>query len=203
MSVLAFFGLIALVAIPREISSAREPPQRPFKLEELFIEESVFPHDWRVDPGGPGKACISAPLGSGCRSYYARNLFYSFTENPRGGGLQEIHQYLSAEEASADFQRLEKGWFSINDFQTEWRIPYELEGVAPQVDQFILGCHYYGEDEQCQFAARYEEFVVRIHLDRSRMAHEGMVELLSYSELTQVIRAIDNKVMEMLESEQE
>ena len=196
------YALLGLIR-PRSPQSDRpEAPYRDFDLEDLFIGQATFPEDWLVDPGGTDRACISAPLDSGCRSLYASIQFYNYGKFPGGGGFEEIHQYLNSKDAAADFPRLSESRFSLNNYMTEWVVPNQLKAVRISADQSRLACHMYGDREMCQMLAQYDEFIVIFHVDRRAVFPKGTFDLLGYSDLIRIVEAIDARMVEMLGREE-
>ena len=124
----------------QDIGLIRVNPQPPGRdLEELFVKVAAFPDDWTLSNEPPSSPCRAAPLGSGCESSIALSMRYQYTEFPWGGAFHSIYQYLSDEEASKDFERMEKRSFSINeDFDTPWSIPTELSFLVNPHSSIVL-----------------------------------------------------------------
>jgi len=155
-------------------------------LSQLFLTSADFPNDrWTPDPNGPGRACISAPLGSGCESAEARQLFF---HGPTGHAFQTIHVYYSRQDAAADFQRvvsleLQNG----HPMRTDWSQPSEWDSLGSSADEAVFKCRipWPGLPRQCEFIGRYDEFIVIFF---------SSVDALDLSQFEQVLDAIDARM---------
>ncbi len=179
--------------VAQDIGVFRLNPQPPGRdLEELFVKAESFPDDWTLSNEPPSSPCRAAPLGSGCESSISLSMRYQYTEFPWGGAVQSIYQYLNDEEASKDFERMEKRSFSVNEeFGTPWSIPDDLSFSSESSQQYRLGCHFHGPGERCQLLARYQELIILFSIRRSILDDDRQIELLSYDQLQAVLRSLD------------
>jgi hypothetical protein len=119
-------------------------------------------------------------------------------EFPGGGAGLEIHRYVDAETAERDYARLERRWFSYNDFGTPWTIPADFPAISLAADHYTIGCHTHGSDESCQLLARYSEFILDLDIRRSSVFESGPVELLSYEDVRTAFLTIDKHIAQLL-----
>src|SRR3990172_8767003 len=187
-------GLIILTGALR---FSPPPSARPFTFEDLFPTDLGLPYPWSHADSPPSAACRAAPLGSHCRSLRALYTSYPYMEFPGGGAGLEIHQYADADAAERDFTRLERRWFSYNDFGTPWIIPDDFPPISLHADHYTIGCHTHGYDESCQLLARYSEFILDLDIRRSSLFESGPVDLLSYEDVVTAFLGIDTHVSQL------
>jgi len=158
-------------------------------LGQLFLTSEDFPDArWMPDPNGPGEACSSAPLGSGCESAEAQRLFY---HGPTGHAYQTVHIYYSAEDAAADFLRVVNGELQTGARGTDWTRPPDWAVVTQRANEALFKCHinWPGLPQDCVYISRYDQFIVIFF---------SSVDALNLTEFHHVIEAIDLRMARAL-----
>ena len=158
-----------------------EPPDRNFELEDLFLDASSFPESLGLkEINGPFEACEASPLGSGCRSYEAQIIFYTFL---MGQAYIEIHRYTSEKNASSDYGRLLNNEFSVDEFESEWIVPDKLPFHSDFADKTYFACHTSRSASECRYHAQYDEFNLMLNfvtsIDMDQLAYDDLGELLN------------------------
>ena len=106
----------------------RYPP-----VEDLLVDEKVFPSDWHADPDGP-KPDPSAPFG-GIRSIDRTTLYlYSKT----AGAYETIERYKDSKTAEDEFNRQKESRFKDTQFRGPFEVPKELPYKSAVANQLSV-----------------------------------------------------------------
>jgi hypothetical protein len=163
----------------------RATPERQIPLEELLMDETVFPAGWRG--GEPG----IAPLRIGER------LVATFHPPTNVGlALHDVYRCRSAEAAATAYEdNIDSYFFSPREGRTSWSMPPELSYESTVADQFRLGCRTHIEhgSERCQAVGQYDEYVVHFAADMS--------SVMTYDDLEHILQAIDERMAHYLGKE--
>jgi len=178
-----------LLLILGACSTQAYPPERPFEIEQLLIDDSFFPSGWAIDPEGPFVP-PQAPLG-GYNSIERIGLNF-YVQN--GVAIEDIHRFRSKDESAEEFKRWQETRFSQREIDTPWTVPRELPYRSLVADQFYFACAQEGGTPMCRFLGQYEEYLV---LFNTQMSPRSM----SYTDVERILRAIDERMAHYLGSE--
>ena len=170
-------------------------PPPAFPIEELLLDESVFPEGWQAgertfDPRQRLPAeqialgfyihwCPDASLSAG-------HQVYRFFDGPRCAAL--------------GYQKEIPGWFAPWEETGPWIVPAELPYQSPLADQFRFNCSTHQRGGQtCQAVGQYEEYVIRFQTSIDREHPECM----SFTDLERILIAIDERMAFYLEADTE
>lgn len=191
VAVLGLFVLLALSCVCLQVTGriGQVPyPTPAFPIQDLLLDESAFPGGWRADrPFDPEERIPAEQL--------ARNFLTDKCHPLLVGAGQDVYRfYWGADSAAEAYPEQIAIWFSPN--RGDWSIPPELSYQSAVADQCRFGC-YYDEDfycKRCQAVAQYGEYIVLFsaHLDPDHP------ECLSFTDLEQILVAIDERMVEHL-----
>jgi hypothetical protein len=171
-------------------------PPPAFPIEELLLDESVFPEGWQArertfDPRQRLPAeqialsfylhwCPDASLGAG-------HQLYRFFDGPRCAAL--------------GYQKEIPGWFAPTQAWGPWEVPAELPYQSPVADQFRFNCstHQRSGAQTCLGVGQYEDYVIRFQTSIDREHPECM----SFTDLERILKAIDERMAFYLEKDME
>jgi hypothetical protein len=192
---ISLFSLLTTLGCGLVTNNSRsQPTPKPYVLEDLFIDEAAFPAGW-TRAEGFRRACVAAPLDSGCKSYDDLSISYYSTQG--GYAYEDIYVYGTADDSAGDFERMRERVYSGNDFTTPWVTPDELLYESSVASQSHFACHTYDGDLHCQFLGQYDEFIVLFFTHKEYFTHK---EVISYDDLKQVLEAIDQRMAEQLDN---
>ncbi|MBN1667926.1 MAG: hypothetical protein JW862_12595 [Anaerolineales bacterium] len=153
--------------------------EQTFPVQDLLISVESLPRDW-ILRSGPGKIIDSD------RSFDTAAIDFTHETRPDERPiLQLVFRYETIQESKNDFDDASR--FSSNFELENWNFRSE------KADETKLSCYKYSNKEYpiCTWLARYDEIMVEviIHLDP---------DILSVSEMESIIRAVDQKVVNIL-----
>lgn len=161
-------------------------PTPPFPIEDLLLDESVFPAGWRAYAPHEPPSCFGLPIA----------VTYS---SGSGGGiaLHEVHISRNREEAAERYQEAVRFWFTDDDRHTPWSTPAELEYRRTVEGELRVGCHTEQESgvQLCQAVAQYGRYVVRFHT--------YMSPYMTFTDLERILAAIEERMAFYLEKDME
>jgi hypothetical protein len=178
---------LALLALSHSPLINREP-QRLVLADDLLLAPGDFPAEWSVTAQVAARPCAAAPLGSGCRAYRTLVRFLHFG---RMGdrARQEVQVHLSQTRAASEYQ-IELGEeFWVDERGTEWQTPDEFDLSDLSAEEAYAACQLYLEVQDCQFIARYDEFII---------LYETTVIEMDYRAVMTVFRLIDRRAATVL-----
>lgn len=175
------------------------PPRRDFRIEELLIDESVFPEGWKVDPAGPS-APAKAPLG-GLKSIERTSLhFYIWGVSGEqiwsGVAGEQIHRFWSVNDAVEEFERQMGLAFAVGKYDTPWVVPAELPYQSSAADRVFFACSVHGSIPMCRMIGQYDEYFVIFNTHMSP-------DFMTYEDLERVLQAIDERMAHYLAEDTE
>lgn len=156
-----------------------------FPIEELLLDESVFPEGWHAEqPFDPEQWLPAQQIAlfykDGCPGRIVAALLevYRFSDGPRC--------------AAAGYQKEIPTWFAPREGRGPWRIPAELPYQSAVADQFRFGCSTYrgSSDQVCRAMGQYDEYVLRF---QTHVDHEHP-ECMSFADLDRILGAIDERM---------
>jgi hypothetical protein len=181
------FGLLGDRFVTESLGIEYRAPRRAFPIEDLLIEESVFPDAWHAhepfDPkdGVPAEqiAFTLFPDGSRCPSSFVT-------------GYQVYRFYGGERCAEAGYRRKTAVWFAPWPGCGSWTVPGDLAHESAPIDRFRVECCTGQETrvQTCQAVARYEEFVIRFHTS----IDADHPECMSFADLARILVAIDERM---------
>ncbi len=161
--------------------------EREIPLEELLMDETVFPPGWKG--GEPGIAPLRIGERLGITFYPPTNV---------GLALHDVYRCRTAEAAATAYENtIDSYFFSPREGCTSWNVPSGLSYESMVADQFRLGCCkdvVYGS-ERCQAVGQYGEYIVHFAADMSGV--------MTYDNLQHILRAIDERMAHYLSKEAE
>ena len=149
---------------------------REFQLEDLFLPASSFPEGWRRSSDTPREACSASPLGSGCPTY-GETLDYTdrYSEHR---ATETIYHFRIPDWAASDFDDVIELEFTSSQYAQPWQETSYPESLAPGATNSYLACREGPRGPECQFAARYEEFVVVLNIQTDGVGDSQLADLL-------------------------
>jgi hypothetical protein len=162
----------------------------PFQLDQLLLDESVFPVGW-VAIESPSLALEGRgqvdDLKMEFRCIADSSLFF-----------HEIYRYTDERAAGRRFRRHSD--FSSTDRITEWETPSELKYESQVAERFCFACaDFRGYPTErytaCQAMGQYHEFISSFSISYVR---ENMANCMSWSDLERILRAVDERMMRHL-----
>jgi hypothetical protein len=158
-------------------------------IEDLLIDESVFPVGWSVSTDG-ARSIPRAPW-SGPTSVVENVELYFYAHG--GGALERIWRFENSEDASQAFERHMRYVFRDGEFNTPWTVPTELSHDSSVAGQFHYACATFEGQPWpgCAYVAQYRMYVV--HFQTSMLPG-----LMTYTDLGKVLQAIDEQMEQHL-----
>jgi len=154
-------------------------------IEDLLIDESVFPSGWSTNSDGP-KLIARAPLGGTKSVESVEESFYA-----HGGSAGErIRRFRTAQSAAEEFERQTRLVFRDGEFNTPWMTPQELSYESQVADQFYCACSVYESQPwwpRCACIAQYDVYFVHVSAPM-------LPGLMTYADLEQILESIDEKM---------
>ena len=163
-------------------------PRRSFPIEDLLLDESVFPQGWEVggEPYNPEDRMPAEQI--------ALSFFADTSECPSSliTGHDVYRYYGGASCADMGYRSKAPTWFSPWEGYDPWRTPAELSYQSPAANRFRLSCcTRQGSSVQiCQATAQYQEYLVRFDtsIDPERP------DCMSFADLGRILVAIDERM---------
>lgn len=170
-------------------------PLRSFPIEDLLVDESVFPQGWQVggDPYDPEDRMPAEQI--------ALSFFPDMSRCPSSlvTGHDVYRFYGGARCADMGYRSKTPTWFARWQGYDPWTAPAQLSYRSPVANRFRLGCcTRQGSSVQiCQATGQYEEYVVRFHtsIDPERP------ECMSFIDLKRILIAIDERMASYLQKD--
>jgi len=187
VAILALFVLVALSCVCLQVTCriGYVPyPTPSFPIQDLLLDESVFPDGWRADT--PFDPEHRIPAEQTVLSFHSEKCHPLMV-----GASHEVDRfYGGADSASEAYPGEASYWFSPN--WGDWRTPPELSYESGVAGQYEFGC-YTDEDFQytrCLALGQYEEYVVHLSL-RLDPNHP---ECVNFTDLERILVAIDERM---------
>ena len=161
--------------------------EREIPLEELLMDETVFPPGWKG--GEPGIAPLRIGERLGVTFYPPTNV---------GLALHDVYRCRTAEAAVRAYEdNIDSYFFSPWEIYTSWSVPAALSYESTVADRFRLGCrmHIRSGRERCQAVGQYKEYIVHFAADMSSE--------MTYADLEHILQAIDERMAHYLGRETE
>jgi hypothetical protein len=161
----------------------------------LLIDESAFPEGWEV---GSVKGTTSDPTVNHVTREWGRK------EIP-GTAFQSIWRAYTVADAERKYNELRASQFKPNrplnpdTLYVAFEPPVEVNYQSQVADEFYLACGWWGV-AYCEVVARYGNYVVELRLEREAEYEEHISYGLTYAEIETVVRVMDAKFAEAMES---
>jgi hypothetical protein len=179
-------------------------PHRTFSDADLLVSPSVVPSDWSLD-----QVYESVHDSEGQESGAAIGFL---AESPPyiARALETVYRYSSTGKAVGYYERFERAYFNdASIYRTSpWEVPPGFVFSSASAHQWRFGCagsnFSIGPESGrrsviCNYLAQYDEFLVLFTVTMEIDDHSFM----TLTELTTVIEAIDQKVVEHLDQQGE
>jgi len=158
------------------------PPPPLCPLETLLLDEQVLPEGWQI-----------GFMGDPADRFGIEFEFIRFSSKVGGRGFYSIYREWDERKALRSWRSLTNSYFNARDGWTEWTLPSELAYHSPLANQLRLGCvtEFTTGQQQCQFIANYEVYIVWLDSDIS--------EKMTYADFERILRDIDHRMAECLD----
>jgi hypothetical protein len=164
-------------------------------VRELFVEESAFPAGW--------EAQLYLETDVHPSANHVHREFFGLPIPGTGMVSQDIWRAYTIEDAKAKYTELRASQFQprlpADSIILQWEPPPEINFQSSVSDEFYLACGW-EEWSYCQVVARYSNYVTYLRLDREATLGEHHSDGLTYSEIEDVIKAMDIKFEMVLTS---
>jgi hypothetical protein len=153
-------------------------------IENLLLDESVFPSGWSTSTDGAGTIPRAPWTGSTNVVENVELYFYAH----EGGALERIWRLASSEGASQAFESQVGSVFRDGEFNTPWMVPAEFSYSSPTADRYHFACATF-EGQRipgCAYVAQYKTYVVYFQTSMPP-------DLMTYVDLENVLQAIDER----------
>lgn len=192
--------VLSLAALTASCGTFRPPTPTPppgwrSPVSELFVDESAFPEGWQID--FPEDATMDPTINHIAREWGRKEI--------SGTAFQSLWRAYTVADAERKYSELRASQFEPSrplypgTTFVPFEPPAEIDFQSQVADEFYLACGWWGE-AYCEVVARYRNYVVALRLEREA-EHEGHVTYgLTYPEIEDVIRAMDAKFAEALDS---
>lgn len=177
-----WMGITFVISVLAFCSSCQpSAPQRGFAIDELLLDETVFPPNTRsgdiYDPPGPRNSVNRTAI-----SYHG-----SF-----GLASYDVYQCRNESKAIQEFNDRRDIDFRTRRDSKPWITPIEWSYVPPNANQFYFACGSLRSKDMCTFIAQYEEFFIRFdtHMHSTYM---------TLRDIEQIARAMDEHTMRYLD----
>jgi len=168
--VIGFIVLIVILAgcccvclwLSAGMKSGPYPPP-PFPIEDLLLDESLFPEGWYADePFDPEERLLARQVAVGL--HRGECPYYGL------GALHEVYRFSEgAKSATGAYPREIAYWFACEEVRGggPWRIPTELPYQSPVADQFRFECCTYERTGSitCRAAGLYGRYIILFSVD--------------------------------------
>lgn len=165
-------------------------------VSELFVDESAFPEGWRGD--FPEDTTMDPTVNHVAREWGRAGVSGTVTQAIwRAYTVAEAEAKYNEVYAESHFERgqpLNPGSIFI-----PFELPVEINFQSQVADEFRLACGWWDE-AYCQVVARYRNYVVYMRLEREAACEGQVTRGLTYTEIEAVVRAMDAKFAEALDS---
>ena len=202
-------GVIALLCIPAILLSACSSilleltcggecsyPSPAFPIEELLLDESVFPEGWqaRERTFNPRQRLPAEQIALGFYIDWCPD--YSL-----GAGHQVYRFFDGARCADMGYRSTTPISFAPREGWGPWSVPVELPYQSPVADQFRFNCYSrQGSSVQtCQAVGQYREYIIGFHTD----IDPEHPECMSFADLERILVAIDERMAFYLDEDTE
>lgn len=189
---LMFFLVFLLAGCAWLRSTATPPPGWRSPVSELLVDSSAFPEEWHL---------LSEADTDPTVNHVARRWGHMSGAK----GEQAIWRAYTVGDAERKYNELRQSQFQPREplypgtIFVKFEPPAEIDFHSQIADEFYLACGWWGW-AYCQVVARYRNYVVYMSLDQ-QADHEGThTDGLSYAEIEVIVRAIDTKFVESLDS---
>ena len=167
----------------------------PFTLDQLLLDESVFPAGWRAS--GPPSSALEGRGQVDDLMIEIRCLAGS------SHALHDIYRYEDERAARRRFRRYSD--FSSAERITPWETPADLDYESRAAERFRFACadfraHPAGQYTVCQAMGQYNEFISIFSISFFR---ENMANCMAWSDLEQILETIDERMAHYLGTEDE
>jgi hypothetical protein len=154
-------------------------------IENLLIDESVFPSGWSTSSDEP-EPIARAPLGGTKSVESIEQTFYAYG----GSAGERIRRFRTEQGAAEEFVRQTRIVFRDSEFNTPWMTLQELSYESPVADRFYCACSV--DESQplwphCACIAQYEVYFVQVSTPM-------LPGLMTYADFEQILEAIDEKM---------
>jgi hypothetical protein len=182
---------VAIVALPAFLTACAglrlelETPQpAACPIEQLLLDLSSFPSQGWEETGS--RSARGAPSQVGIK-----RIGTSFSTQTQGGVTHEVYRFVDVQSAKLSYKSMSADWFVIDEDETEWLIPEEVQDVVLHADEIELACniHLPSSIEYCRFIGRYDTYVIQLGAD---------MIAISYHDLIRFLNEVDGKLVKCL-----
>jgi len=186
------FPLIALAAscgifhppTPTPLPGWRSP------VSELFVDESAFPEGWQI--GFPEATVMDPTVNHVRREWWG-------PPNEPSVVIQDIWRAYTVGDAEKGFAEEVGRCFAhggITRFPiTSYRFPPEVTYRSKVADKWCLTCGVDGGGSDCNFVARYRNYIVRLYIP---LKEKGGSDGLTFTELDTLLNGVDAQFVQYL-----
>lgn len=170
------------------------PPGWERDVKELLVEETAFPSGWQarleleVDDY-PQNNHVHRQFGSGTSAIVSQDIWRSYTTRDAKRKFNDL----------MESQFVPKRPLHPAELYLSFEPPSEIYFQSESADDFYLACGWW-TIASCRVIARYDNYVVFLHLDHERDYEGHHTDGLNYQQMEQIIEAMDAKIVETLES---
>jgi hypothetical protein len=171
-------------------------PVRDFAIEDLLVDVSAFPGDWRVaSPPAP------YPHYDGAITYQREDIFIGFKANSPtllvAGHL--VYRFGASWKADAAYSEQLPVQFNSNSAAslTPWETPDQLPYESGVAERFHFACHVSGVGTPatvCLAMGQYQEYLVLFHTVMDS-------EYMTFADLERILVAVDERMALYLEKD--
>ncbi|MEJ2149982.1 MAG: hypothetical protein P8Z40_10925 [Chloroflexota bacterium] len=184
--------LPSLLVEPTSLPGWRSP------VGELLLEDDSFPQGWARIRDLPYDKMTDPTTNHVYRSWWWEMVGSGKVE-------QDIWRSYTVEDAEKHYAELRQSQFHPSrtphpdDTFVEFEPPEEITFRSQIADEFYLACGRWGRGPECVVVARYRNYVTQLRIDQE-MECEGYTNRgLKYSEIEDLIRAMDARFVEAME----
>lgn len=165
---------------------------------ELLVEDNAFPEGWVRIRDLPPDAMTDPTIRHVYRSWWGQ-------AEGRGKAEQAIWRSHTIADAKEWYTELREGQFYVRrtptppDFYVEFEPPDQIDFQSQVADEFYLACGW-RIWARCEVVARYRNYVVNMDWELEAEYEGHVTHGLTYSEIEVVVRAMDAKFAEALET---
>ena len=187
VAVLALFVLVGLSCVCLQVTGriGYVPyPTPAFPIQDLLLDESVFPEGFRaVRPFDPEDRIPAEQL--------ARNFLTEKCHPLVVGAGQQVYRFYGGASSAADaYPQQIAIWFSPS--WGDWSIRPELSYESAVADQYRFGC-YTDEDFHCRHCVAVGQYAQYMVVFDAKLDPDHP-ECLTFTDLEEILIAIDDKM---------
>lgn len=188
-----------------QIIVAPEPTPTPLPgwrslVSALLLEDDVLPEGWARIRDHPQGSLTDPTINHVYRSWWNE------AEGSSGKVQQHIWRAYTIVDANERYAELRQNPVLLScftpspyDFYVEFYPPSEISFQSQVADEFYLTCGWRGV-AYCEVIARYRNYLVEMRLEREAEYEGHVSEGLTYPEIEAVVRAMDAKFTETVET---